>query len=394
MSNLTKTKNKCKICESESIEEVFYISDIPVHQNLIYDSFESAKACANGKLRLFFCSTCHFLWNIDFDEKLISYEENYENDQSNSSFFKQHVYQVINKSIPFLKPSDSVLEIGCGNGYFLNFFEEQSEGLKFIGFDASLKKDINKNNINIYSRYYSPNDQSDFNFVMSRHVIEHIKSPYDFLQSIVKQNQGAIFLTETPRLEWILENNAFFDIFYEHCSYFSLRSISMLFERLNFSIIKYESAFNDQYMVVFSSKSFKADPLVSNLKETLNGNAVKEFFINFDANINKIKFEFNKRANNKRLVFLWGAGAKGTMICNLVDKDKKLLHGVIDINPKKHNKYISGTGHKIFDPSILNNLHSPVTVIIMNNNYTKEIRKQILHIDEIESFPIDFFLKK
>ena len=73
---------------------------------------------------------------------------------------------------------------------------------------------------------------------------------------------------------------------------------------------------------------------------------------------------------------VWGAGAKGSTFVNILDKEKKAIQYVIDINPAKQNNFIGGTGHPIFDPDIL--LKQPVkNILIMNENYTEEIKQQI-----------------
>ena len=37
---------------------------------------------------------------------------------------------------------------------------------------------------------------------------------------------------------------------------------------------------------------------------------------------------------------IWGAGAKGFTFLNILDKNASLIKYVVDINPKKQNKYI------------------------------------------------------
>ena len=53
-----------------------------------------------------------------------------------------------------------------------------------------------------------------------------------------------------------------------------------------------------------------------------------------------------KAKDNGRRVVLWGGGSKGVTFLNMKgDRDK--IEYVIDTNPRKHGKYIPGTGQKI-----------------------------------------------
>jgi hypothetical protein len=70
-------------------------------------------------------------------------------------------------------------------------------------------------------------------------------------------------------------------------------------------------------------------------------------------------------------VALWGAGAKGVTLANLVDPERSLLACVVDLNPQKQGKYLPGTGHPI-----INYLDLPLFqvkyAIQMNPNYATE----------------------
>ena len=70
-------------------------------------------------------------------------------------------------------------------------------------------------------------------------------------------------------------------------------------------------------------------------------------------------------------VYLWGAGAKGVTFAQLVDPDGIRLAGVVDVNPKKQNRYMALTGLAVLAPDKLPDRAG--TVIVMNPNYLKEI---------------------
>jgi hypothetical protein len=85
-------------------------------------------------------------------------------------------------------------------------------------------------------------------------------------------------------------------------------------------------------------------------------------------------------------IFLWGAGAKGVMYANMIDPNSKFISGIVDVNPDKQGGFIPGSGHKVISP---NDLPQSGSVIIMNENYTEEIKKQISsHRKEIRLYSV------
>jgi hypothetical protein len=73
-------------------------------------------------------------------------------------------------------------------------------------------------------------------------------------------------------------------------------------------------------------------------------------------------------------VFAWGAGAKGVTFGNLSDPGCTKLAGVVDVNPAKQGKYLSGTGHAIVPPEAA---AGAAAVLVFNPNYLAEIRQRL-----------------
>ena len=70
-------------------------------------------------------------------------------------------------------------------------------------------------------------------------------------------------------------------------------------------------------------------------------------------------------------VALWGAGAKGATLANLVDPEGELIDCVVDLNPSKQGGFIPGTGHPIVSYTALP-VRDVRTAILMNPNYRAE----------------------
>lgn len=76
---------------------------------------------------------------------------------------------------------------------------------------------------------------------------------------------------------------------------------------------------------------------------------------------------------------LWGAGSKGVMFLNLAGERTSTIVGAVDLNPRKHGKFIAGTGTPIIPPAELVRLR-PDTVLVMNPLYEHEIRAELARL--------------
>jgi hypothetical protein len=71
-------------------------------------------------------------------------------------------------------------------------------------------------------------------------------------------------------------------------------------------------------------------------------------------------------------VALWGAGAKGVTYLNLADPGGRIPCAV-DLNPRKHGRYVPGTGTPILPPEHLRGAQ-PDVVLFTNPIYQSEIQ--------------------
>ena len=222
-------------------------------------------------------------------------------------------------------------------------------------------------NVNIIKEYFTK-DSLDLNsdLVILRHTLEHIKNPLEFLHSIAEAcgYKGKVFV-EVPDFNWIIRNKAFWDIFHEHCNYFTFESLGSIFTKS-----EQGSLFEGQYMYLLADM----EDLQSKARPT-NVDFLHQKNV-FLEQLEKYR-EFVKTRHN---VLVWGAGAKGVTFVNLVDPDREHVSFVVDINPKKQNKYIGKTAHKIIAPEVLSGLQGR-DILVMNGNYLGEIKKSLGKMD-------------
>jgi hypothetical protein len=159
------------------------------------------------------------------------------------------------------------------------------------------------------------------------------------------------------------------DLIYEHVSYFTEESLRYLVKSEGFRILDSGTSYGDQYLWLLAESAVTpslhpeekavAEVLSTNHTETLENwrDAVRQW------------------VSNGTRVALWGVGAKGSTFANLLDPAGEIF-SVYDINPKKWNRYIPGSGHCIQAPQQLPS-RCPDVVIAMNPMYRREIQQAV-----------------
>ena len=122
--------------------------------------------------------------------------------------------------------------------------------------------------------------------------------------------------------------------------------------------------FSDQYYYVYADLK----NLHLELKGSRNGASKFTFKEKFEQKM-KLCERFIKKNNN---LVIWGGGAKGITFLNLLDRNRQFVKYVVDINPKKTNTFVAGTGHLIVSAKQFFS-DKIEKILVMNENYLKEI---------------------
>jgi hypothetical protein len=336
---------------------VFKQDQVPVFQNKVYSTEAEALGAPTGKVELVQSPQSGFIFNKSFDPALMHYDENYQNEQGASRVFQDHLTRVLKLLNTFGLEDKKIVEVGCGKGVFFEMMLQK--GLDCWGFDPTYEG----SNIRIIKEYFSEKfNDINADVIIMRHTLEHIPEPFSFIHTIAKANnyRGYLFV-EVPTFDWIVEKHAFWDIFYEHCNYFTEQSLAIMFEKG-----KTGHFFGGQYIYLWAD--------LANLRMAMPASVhfIERRELIFNDKINY----YRKFLSKYQTMAIWGAGAKGSTFLNLLDKKRELVKYVVDINPVKQNRFIAGTGHKIYSPEVLEN--EPVDhILVMNENYLDEIKSVV-----------------
>lgn len=334
--------------------ELYRVNDLPVFQNKMYSSINEAKNCVKGNVNLVQDLDTGFIYNIEFDPKLMVYDSDYQNEQAHSAVFKSHLHNV-KEIIDRCFEKKEFIEVGCGKAYFLEYMA--SSGYNVTGFDPTYEGA----NSSVLKKYFDPSSDKKSAGIVLRHVLEHVQDPYNFLKLIAESNnnQGFIYI-EVPCFDWICEHKAWFDIFYEHVNYFRLRDFHRLFEK----VIESGNIFGGQYLYV-----------VADLASLRPPKATQKDYFNFPSSFLSALDELADAAKGQTNV-VWGGASKGVIFSLYMQRANIEIEYIIDINPAKQNKFIGVTGLQISSPEyVISHLNKGHNIYVMNSNYLNEIKE-------------------
>ncbi|MBZ6068041.1 methyltransferase domain-containing protein [Aeromonas schubertii] len=335
----------CPHCSS-NVELYFHLDNSPILQNVLYDSESEAITCNRIAVDFYYCNSCCYLFNPSFREDDIAYDARYNNDQMSSPYYREYLSGLADKLISecSLGESSSVLEIGCGSGYFLKLLIDKVKVTKVCGFDPAYDGQYGLSNI-IHKEYFSKSE-TKYNLVILRHCFDSFINSPNLIDSIRDSitDDGVIYI-EYPALEYIIDAGDFSMLYHECHSYYSLLSITGLLKNFNLKVDSVFHLFNGQYSGVICSK--------------LNTGV-------FDCS------EILKIINEYKNILIWGVSGRAVTLMNHLCLNKDIVKFGVDVNINKQGRYIPGTGQRIISPADAVSL-SPELVIISNYNYLDEI---------------------
>lgn len=381
---------RCPACGAVGLE-LFHRQDrIPSNSCVLLDDPDEARGYPRGDLELGLCTGCGFITNTRFDAGLAEYSARYEETQGFSARFTEFARDLAGRWVDrYDLRGRHVLEIGCGKGEFLEFMVAAGAG-RGTGIDPGVNPARTDAAVgdritwipDFYSERYA---HLEADAVVCRHTLEHIAPVGDFMRSVraaIGDRTDTAVLFELPDVARVLQEVAFWDVYYEHCSYFSAGSLARLFRATGFEVLDVCLDYDDQYLLIEARPATTPGgrgvpqtplPIEDDLAALQRG--ARGFGEGFASKLTGWQHDLARVRRDGRRAVIWGSGSKGVSYLNGLGLRDEVEYAV-DINPYKHGKYMAGTGQRIVAPEFLVD-YRPDIVVAMNPVYRDEIRQEL-----------------
>ena len=348
----------CRVCSAPALEAAFTLKAMPRWNHRLLKSSELASD-RSVDIEVHRCTSCGF---VSTPMKLADdYYDEYVNVPSLSAQARQFQAEQAKEFVGrFGLSGRKVLEVGCGDGFFLNALAEAGAVAHGVEPSAVQRRVAESRGLAVEDGVLSQGRclaTGPFDAFVTRQVLEHVDDIRDFLLTVrANLATGAAGLVEVPNLDTLVSGKRFFDFIPEHVNYFSPRSLRLALELAGFETVGLDAVDNGESLRAlvrwpgasdYADLSHRVDSLRADISSFVDG----------------------CRAQGKR-VAIWGAGGKG--ISMLAVAHLEGIELLVDGDPGKQGSFTPVSHLRVESPTQLAD-RGIGAVIIMAPAYEREI---------------------
>lgn len=369
--------------------EFFSLGDMPLVNNL-NEEFEESLQCSKFPLKVSFSHQTGLTKLVDLVDSKMLFDK-YVYISGTSKPFISHcdsMFDYLSKYINF-EENDTLVDIGGNDGTLLSRFKSKiNHNCRYINIDPSDISERSKSHgIEVFNEYFKESSSKKIlnsaKLVVTTNVFQHLNEIQDFVKNLfsVLSNDG-VWCLEFPYWYESMKTLQFDQIYHEHIYYYNVTPLNKLFNNYNlriFNVSRQEIHGGSLRLLICREDSnYKTD---ETLKDILNDESDIdiEFYLNWkkkiDIHVDYCRKEIIEISKEKKIV-AFGAAAKGCIFLNYSKLDYTHISYVIDDTETKKNKFVPGTGLKIYDRSkILTD--EPDYILILAHNFKDYIIKSL-----------------
>lgn len=306
-------------------------------------------------------------------------ENNYEPVRDNQFL------EVFFRRVPEYDPGQSyktVYEIGCYDGYILYHLQER--GYSVEGCDPSAGALIGcEYGVKIHRELFDPEQlKIQYDVVISRHYLEHVANPSEWVNSISKAvSDKGLLVIEVPNVEFYLKNGLTEVFSHQHIHGFSPDSIRHLLGQQGIEVK--EVIESDNNLIVFGGKHADKKALYSDSYKDLVESFIDTRQSN-QARAQEVLDQFQGKS-----IAIWGAGSFGVSVAYSYQIALDSIELFIDSDPAKHAKEYISIDKKIVSPASLKYLSIDLIIVasMYSQNIIENIRETAMQIPVLSLYP-------
>lgn len=375
----------CPVCDSDTVEVVLELSDMPAQDGVVHETREAALAAPRGDVALGACRRCGWIGNLAFDPDKVGFGA-YSYSQHHSGQYRRHVEAVVADLVErYGLRGTTVVDIGCGEGFFLDRLCRAGDN-RGIGIDPSLRvaEEVDRRRLTLIRDYWSERYARHRGaLVACRHVVDELPDPRAFLTAVagaLAPGPDAVLYVEVPDATRTFEERLIWNLGYAKRSWFTPDGLEALLRRCGLDVVRTRSLFGGEYLGI---EGRRADGSPDRAEEAprpgdrADGalDALAGFGRHFQDEVRRWRARVGRMKADGRTLAVWGAGMRGINFLTRVG-DEAVFPRIVDINPDRQGRYLPGCGYLVEAPEALLD-PPPDGVLISNPNYEGEIRGQL-----------------
>jgi len=373
MKNLIE-RTKCRICSSPILKFLnLGVQPLP-------NAFKSPGEYEyKFPLEVAYCPRCHLVQLIQVVSPKLLFSE-YSFITSSSPGQKEHLrHLAININEEFNIENDLIIDIGGNDGTLSKYFNDLGNYSINVDPAGNLAKYSRRKGVrtiislmNTEVANYILGEFGEAKAITSTNSFAHIDDLPGLTRNIKQLlKEEGVFILEVPHLLSLMKSNQFDTIYFEHLSYFSLKSLIYLFKEAGLDLFRVEKIpIHGGSIRAYIKKNRKPEDSVQTLLEEEEKYGLYKYdtYLEFEGKIRSIKEEFveflMELKKEDKLVCGYGAAAKGTVLLNYCGIDLSLIKCIYDNSPTKIGKLVPGVHIPVVSEELLYRDHPNYLVLL------------------------------
>ena len=345
-----------------ALVDLGFASRVPGNASRFFTTQSEARQQPTGFIELAWDPEDPFVRNMRYQADLIAYDDQYCTTTSDLiggaplptvSYFEDAV-------LPLLPAGPRVIEIGCGQGEFVQFV--RNLGLSVVGYDP-VGRPQGEAVEYLQRNFWNPNEPAADLYVM-RCVLPHIEYPWDFLDSISLSSPSSLVLVEFQRLEWVLTNRAWYQVSHDHVNIFQAEDF-----RARYDVVAEGVFSNGEWGWVLLRSNSRRHPTVAHPAPEI----VRKI-----GELQPAKEAFLAAAQRRRsrMVTIWGAAGKGIVVAfGLWELGIETV--AVDADSNRWGRHLEASGALVISPDQALSALQPESeaIWVCNPNHVKQVRR-------------------
>ena len=393
--NSVKIRNTCRICESSRLVRFLSLGETPLADAFV-ERENLKKPEAMFPLDVAVCEECNLVGLMHVVNPEILFGDSYAFYTSGSPqaviHFREYAHTVM-KRFPELAKKLTI-DIASNDAVLLRPLKEL--GAKVLGVEPTKNVAIVAQAagidtiINFFSKKCAEKiveERGRAGLVLANNVVAHVDNLVDFMEGVkILLDPKGVFIFEVQYFPNLLFRNQFDNVYHEHHSFFALRPLMRLLEKVGMTIFDIQEVDTQGGSIrVFAGHTHKSnniEPIVGKMQQAELDKGLNkiETYMGFTDRVDNIKKELiciltDLKHQGKKIVG-YGAPAKGNTLLNFCGISTQYIDYIVDKTHFKHGKFTPGMHIPVYPIEKIQEEGPPDYYLLLVWKYASGILKQ------------------